>query len=192
MPTGGLCNPCCMEECTACLPSSFSSPKQLLFFSVTPREVLQPISAYTMLLSEMAAAAAAALLFATRAQADDKVTCYKPDGTPDPEMKPCDPTAKVSTCCRPDDFCLSNGLCLGGGGNNGFSQQGCTKEKWDFPCQQLCTDQMGMPMRKKSPSSSSRGCNQTVANVRIFFFPSSLQRRLSLPAAVQWLRLYRI
>ncbi|TQV90358.1 hypothetical protein IF1G_10994 [Cordyceps javanica] len=68
--------------------------------------------------------------------------CYKPDGTEDSEMKPCDPTAKISTCCRPTDFCLSNGLCLGGGGNNGFSQQGCTAQKWDFPCQSYCSDSM--------------------------------------------------
>ncbi|KAJ3498137.1 hypothetical protein NLG97_g1361 [Lecanicillium saksenae] len=79
------------------------------------------------------------LVLATAARAAD-LKCYKLDGTLDTEMKPCDPTAKVSTCCRPDDFCLSNGLCLGGGGNNGFSQQGCTDSKWNFPCQSYCSD----------------------------------------------------
>ncbi|OAA77142.1 hypothetical protein LEL_03965 [Akanthomyces lecanii RCEF 1005] len=66
--------------------------------------------------------------------------CYNLDGKEDSELKPCDPTAKISTCCRPTDFCLSNGLCLGGGGNNGYSQQGCTSQKWDSPCQSYCSD----------------------------------------------------
>ncbi len=85
-----------------------------------------------------------ALVLATTARAADSAKCYKADGSEDSEMKPCDPTAKISTCCRPSDFCLSNGLCLGGGGNNGFSQQGCTAQKWDFPCQSYCSDSIGM------------------------------------------------
>lgn len=85
-----------------------------------------------------------ALVLATAARAADMAKCYNLDGKEDSELKPCDPTAKISTCCRPTDFCLSNGLCLGGGGNNGYSQQGCTSQKWDSPCQSYCSDSIGM------------------------------------------------
>lgn len=93
------------------------------------------------------------LVMATAARAAD-LKCYKLNGTEDTEMKPCDPTAKVSTCCRPTDYCLSNGLCLGGGGNNGYMQQGCTDDKWNFPCQSYCSDSQGTS--KSGPAAKLR------------------------------------
>ncbi|ATY59836.1 hypothetical protein A9K55_006925 [Cordyceps militaris] len=102
-----------------------------------------------------------ALVLATTARA----ACYKPDGTEDNEMKPCDPTAKISTCCRPTDFCLSNGLCLGGGGNNGFSQQGCTAQKWDFPCQSYCSDNIARFSDGFHYLSQCSGFDSTASNL---------------------------
>lgn len=98
------------------------------------------------------------LLLASAAQAADMAKCYRMSGEEDPEMLPCDPTAKVSYCCRKNDFCLSNGLCMGGGdgGNNGFAQQGCTAQKWDeLPCQKLCTDVGGKYKSTLLPVSPS-------------------------------------
>ncbi|KAI3317711.1 hypothetical protein HD806DRAFT_359783 [Xylariaceae sp. AK1471] len=39
-------------------------------------------------------------------------TCYTQNGTETEFLVPCNATAEVSTCCRPDDLCLSNGLCV--------------------------------------------------------------------------------
>lgn len=60
-----------------------------------------------------------------------------------PDLYPCDATAEVSPCCSGLDFCLSNGLCLDAGSNNGFTQQGCTSKGWDFPCRQYCPNSAG-------------------------------------------------
>ena len=70
-------------------------------------------------------------------------TCYNYEGKEMPNIYACDATAKVSPCCGSNDFCLSNGLCLDAGGNNGFTQQGCTSKNWDFPCQQYCPNRAG-------------------------------------------------
>lgn len=37
--------------------------------------------------------------------------CYYPNGDYQPLDTPCNPHAKESNCCAPDDICLSNGLC---------------------------------------------------------------------------------
>lgn len=71
-------------------------------------------------------------------------TCYDYDGKEMKDVFPCDATADVSQCCSKNDFCLSNGLCLDAGSNNGFTQQGCTSKGWDFPCQKYCRDNAGM------------------------------------------------
>lgn len=78
------------------------------------------------------------LLSTTRAAA----TCYSYEGK-ELDMYPCDATAKISPCCGSNDYCLSNGLCLNAGGNNAYTQQGCTDKGWGFPCQKYCPGSTG-------------------------------------------------
>lgn len=89
------------------------------------------------------------LVLARTTRAAGLATCYMLNGEVDAEMRPCDPSAEVSTCCRPTDLCLSNGLCLGGGGNNGYSQQGCTSSSWDSPCHIYCSKSISMRTRQR-------------------------------------------
>lgn len=39
-------------------------------------------------------------------------TCFNLLGQEDDSLRPCDPSAEVSACCRKDDICLSSGLCM--------------------------------------------------------------------------------
>ncbi|KAK3375558.1 hypothetical protein B0T24DRAFT_616476 [Lasiosphaeria ovina] len=68
-------------------------------------------------------------------------TCYDYAGQVQPNIYPCnlDP-GLPSPCCGSNDFCLSNGLCLDGGGNNGLTQQGCTSQAWMSPCVKHCPE----------------------------------------------------
>jgi hypothetical protein len=70
-------------------------------------------------------------------------TCYDTDGSihaeiPSFNQTACDPSAAVSSCCDVEDYCLSNGLCFGQGGDNLLSFQGCTDSKWASPCFNPC------------------------------------------------------
>ncbi|KND91078.1 hypothetical protein TOPH_04344 [Tolypocladium ophioglossoides CBS 100239] len=65
-------------------------------------------------------------------------TCYDLAGKVNTALYPCDTSADVSPCCGPVDFCLSNGLCLDAGSNNGLTQQGCTSQDWHSPCAKHC------------------------------------------------------
>ena len=64
--------------------------------------------------------------------------CFLPNGTVNTNLVPCDPGSEVSTCCSTVDFCLSNGLCMDAGGNNGLTIQGCTAQNWGSPCNLHC------------------------------------------------------
>ena len=75
-------------------------------------------------------------------------TCYKVDGTPQPLFQPCNPEAKISSCCNSIDFCMSNGLCMDAGSfNNLASVQGCTDKGWGAPCFRPCTAPLGECLR---------------------------------------------
>jgi hypothetical protein len=76
------------------------------------------------------------LLFTSGALA---ATCYNNEGTYDSSAQVCNSTAAVSTCCNSGDYCMSNGICLGGGGNNLFVLGGCTDQNWSSPCVKYCT-----------------------------------------------------
>ncbi|OIW32598.1 hypothetical protein CONLIGDRAFT_630271 [Coniochaeta ligniaria NRRL 30616] len=65
-------------------------------------------------------------------------SCYTPSGNASTTLIPCNPGDPVSHCCSESDFCLSNGLCLNAGGNNGYSVQGCTDKNWGAPCDMRC------------------------------------------------------
>jgi hypothetical protein len=81
-----------------------------------------------------------AVLATTIIRSVDAAVCYKVNGQADPNgsLVPCNPNAAVSMCCSSSDYCLSNGLCLNSGGNNGFSIQGCTDQNWGALCQMRC------------------------------------------------------
>ncbi|KAK4215434.1 hypothetical protein QBC37DRAFT_372065 [Rhypophila decipiens] len=70
--------------------------------------------------------------------------CYRANGTRDETLFACNPSDDTSPCCRANDLCLSNGLCLnlGGHGDNSYSTQGCTDPKWGSPCLSRCGDKM--------------------------------------------------
>lgn len=78
------------------------------------------------------------LLISTRAAAK----CYSYEGN-EIGAYPCNTTAEISPCCGSNDFCLSNGLCLNAGGNNAFTQQGCTDKAWGDPCRKYCAGNVG-------------------------------------------------
>jgi hypothetical protein len=44
----------------------------------------------------------------------------------------------VTWCCSTTDYCLSNGLCVGGGSDNQLLQEGCTSQNWGSPCVKYC------------------------------------------------------
>lgn len=75
-----------------------------------------------------------------------EATCYNSQGFPwtysseEPVASwvPCDPGAEVTNCCGPDDYCMSNGLCMDAVIDNMISQQGCTDKNWAGPCQNYC------------------------------------------------------
>lgn len=67
-------------------------------------------------------------------------TCYDRSGNVRSQWLPCDPNASTSTCCSSNDFCMSNGLCLNAGGNQAYTQQGCTDNKWGLPCNFYCRE----------------------------------------------------
>ena len=61
-------------------------------------------------------------------------------GVDDP--KPCNSNSQqVSQCCGPNDYCLSNGMCLDVGGDNFYSIHACSDPTWKAPCQRVCQDQ---------------------------------------------------
>ncbi|KAK3688981.1 hypothetical protein B0T22DRAFT_536026 [Podospora appendiculata] len=67
-------------------------------------------------------------------------TCYDTWGHANSDHVPCSTgleTGNAGGCCKKDDYCLSNGLCLGAG-TNLMMQQGCTDPKWGSPCKQYC------------------------------------------------------
>ncbi|KAJ2905182.1 hypothetical protein MKZ38_006088 [Zalerion maritima] len=76
--------------------------------------------------------------------AEDNGKCYRRDGTEwtselssrlgTSDVYPCNPDAPVSHCCRAEDYCLSNGLCLNAEDDNWYTIQGCTTEVWEGPC----------------------------------------------------------
>ncbi|KAM7187471.1 hypothetical protein V8F33_011211 [Rhypophila sp. PSN 637] len=71
------------------------------------------------------------------------IPCYRANGTRDETLLACNPSDDTSPCCRANDLCLSNGLCLNlSDGDNGYSTQGCTDPKWGAPCLSRCGDQM--------------------------------------------------
>jgi len=76
------------------------------------------------------------------AAAQAVATCYKADGTPS-KFFPCNPDAAISPCCNDVDFCMSNGMCLNGGDDNGFTLQGCTDQNWRAPCTRFCNGPIG-------------------------------------------------
>ncbi|KAK7955964.1 uncharacterized protein PG986_005186 [Apiospora aurea] len=69
--------------------------------------------------------------------------CYKRDGTvqrPGLKWLPCDP-AKDGPCCGSGDYCMSNGLCLGGIVNQYFTAQGCSSSAWSVQdCNEICNE----------------------------------------------------
>ncbi|KAK3317198.1 hypothetical protein B0T19DRAFT_404905 [Cercophora scortea] len=65
-------------------------------------------------------------------------TCYDTWGHANPDHIPCSTeNGDAGGCCKKDDYCLSNGLCLSAG-TNLMMQQGCTDPKWGSPCKQYC------------------------------------------------------
>ncbi|KAH8898230.1 hypothetical protein GQ53DRAFT_625138, partial [Thozetella sp. PMI_491] len=71
-------------------------------------------------------------------------TCYNVAGKASDRLYPCDSSGGIVPCCSANDFCLSNGLCLDGGGNNAFTQQGCTSDSWEAPCRKYCSGNAGL------------------------------------------------
>jgi hypothetical protein len=67
-------------------------------------------------------------------------TCYYTDGSIATAFNQtaCDPSALVSACCDPVDYCLSNGLCFDAGSNNLLAVEGCTDPHWSAPCHAYC------------------------------------------------------
>lgn len=65
--------------------------------------------------------------------------CLFPQGNLDTLGTPCNPNAQYSSCCNPEDICLSNGLCFN-------TSQGiiyrlsCTDPSWGLSCAQYCLD----------------------------------------------------
>ncbi|KAI1631492.1 hypothetical protein F4809DRAFT_657898 [Biscogniauxia mediterranea] len=64
--------------------------------------------------------------------------CYSRDGSLMAFWVPCNSTDGIGFCCSSGDFCLSNGLCLGGQFDQGWSVQGCTDRAWRVPCVDWC------------------------------------------------------
>ncbi|KAI0601105.1 hypothetical protein F4775DRAFT_589796 [Biscogniauxia sp. FL1348] len=64
--------------------------------------------------------------------------CYSRDGSLMAYWEPCNSTDEIGFCCSSEDFCLSNGLCLGGQFDQGWSVQGCTDRAWRVPCVDWC------------------------------------------------------
>src|SRR5438046_10766551 len=52
---------------------------------------------------------------------------------------PCFPDNAVSSCCSPDDYCLTNGYCMDAGWDNAISRGACTDKTFGSPlCSQHC------------------------------------------------------
>ncbi|KAK0701726.1 hypothetical protein B0T26DRAFT_528423 [Lasiosphaeria miniovina] len=66
------------------------------------------------------------------------MTCFNANSLPEPGLLPCIPGIRISPCCASGDLCLSNGLCLDTGSDNGFTTQGCTDQDWGSPCVSNC------------------------------------------------------
>ena len=78
-------------------------------------------------------------------------TCYYPDGKSIATDIPCDPNAPASSCCGKDSFCLTDGLCYGGGI---VTRGSCTDKTWNSAaCAAYCTD--GMVARQRTHELST-------------------------------------
>ncbi|KAH7024605.1 uncharacterized protein B0I36DRAFT_163120 [Microdochium trichocladiopsis] len=66
--------------------------------------------------------------------------CYDRGGKLRESWVACNPDQPTSSCCSSSDFCMSNGLCLNAGGNQAYTQQGCTDKKWGPPCTFYCRE----------------------------------------------------
>lgn len=75
-------------------------------------------------------------IFVVAASATD---CYDYNGNVYAGQWPCNPDQTVSSCCSYPDYCLNNGLCLDAGGNNFYSQQGCTDPAYGDSCNRRCS-----------------------------------------------------
>ncbi|KAJ1337368.1 hypothetical protein MN608_00220 [Microdochium nivale] len=64
--------------------------------------------------------------------------CYDRGGTLRESWVACRPDLPTASCCSSSDFCMDNGLCLNAGGNQAYTQQGCTDRKWGPGCKGYC------------------------------------------------------
>ena len=76
-------------------------------------------------------------------RAINKPVCYTPYLNEDPTSIPCNASAEVSTCCAPNNICLSNGLCAPNvtlpQGNPQYYTSLCTDSNWQSPeCMKIC------------------------------------------------------
>jgi hypothetical protein len=94
-------------------------------------------SSNSMTYSHAAMALVGSLVITLLTSVASATTCYDYSGAESTTI-PCNSSASISTCCHPQDICLSNGLCLGVSINNLLSVQGCTSKTWASPCQNYC------------------------------------------------------
>ncbi|KXJ88868.1 hypothetical protein Micbo1qcDRAFT_235685 [Microdochium bolleyi] len=64
--------------------------------------------------------------------------CYDRGGNLRESWVACRPDLPTGSCCSSNDFCMDNGLCLNAGGNQAYTQQGCTDKNWGAGCKGYC------------------------------------------------------
>jgi hypothetical protein len=90
-----------------------------------------------------------------------QTTCYNSlvypwvytDKEPVAAWLPCNTSSAISNCCSPDDYCMSNGLCMDAVIDNVISQQGCTDKTWAGSCQNYCSGTAAAHPRGPRPVS---------------------------------------
>ena len=71
--------------------------------------------------------------------------CYYPDRSPADTHTPCSEDSGHSACCGPDDYCLTNGLCIS---YMQLKRGSCTDSTWTAPtCPFQCRDGKSRNMR---------------------------------------------
>ncbi|KAF2203900.1 hypothetical protein GQ43DRAFT_469559 [Delitschia confertaspora ATCC 74209] len=85
--------------------------------------------------------------------------CFYPNKGLAENDTPCNESSEFSHCCRSDELCLSNGLCLGGPGE--LVQASCTDQTWSSGrCFQQCKQAEG-PLPITSTGITVKGSNNS-------------------------------
>ncbi|KAG8628369.1 hypothetical protein KVT40_004242 [Elsinoe batatas] len=118
-----------------------------------------------------------------------QTTCYYPDKTIASTDIPCSSNGQATHCCPSDSFCMSHGLCAGGGV---LSRASCTDQTWGAEqCARVCRDTNPASRLSLTPCggrSFACGLNttscQTGQGIVTFDRPSALVLRPNQVAAL--------